>query len=83
MNLIFTFIGAIFMMVSDTLGTAYGDEWQGVQGAEQGNLIMQAMASNNLIFVVLGVSLIIWFVLIVYLFRLEKKLNDLEKKIPE
>ena len=83
MNLLVTFCMTLIYMVSDTLGTAYGENWQGVQGPEQGNMIMQAMASNNLIFVVLGVSLIIWFVLIAYLFRLEKKLSELEKKYRE
>ncbi|MBP3192632.1 CcmD family protein [Natronogracilivirga saccharolytica] len=66
--------------VSDTLSAAYGDTWEGVQDPEYGNVFMQAMASNNLIFVVLGVSLIIWFVLVAYLIRLEKKLERLEEK---
>ena len=69
-----------FIRVPDTLSTVYGESWQGVQDPEHSNVIMQFMASNNLIFVVLGVSLIIWFVLITYLVRLEKKLNRLEQK---
>lgn len=67
------------MTISDTLSTVYDDSWKGTDGFEEGNVILQAMASNNLIFVVLGVSLIIWFVLIIYLFRLEKKLDRLEQ----
>ena len=69
--------------MADTLSRAYSDLWQGVQDPEHGNVIMQAMASQGLIFVVLGVSLIIWFVLIAYLVRLDKKLDRLEQKLPE
>ena len=78
-NLI-TFIAFLFIAAADTLASVYSDRWQGVQDPEHGNVIMQAMASNGLIFVVLGVSLIIWFVLIAYLVRLEKKLDNLEQK---
>lgn len=80
MNLVITLSVALYMMISDTLSSAYGDSWQGVQGPEQSNIIMQAMASNNLIFVVLAVTLIIWFVLIFYLVRLEKKIDQLEQE---
>ncbi|MEX2657130.1 MAG: CcmD family protein [Balneolales bacterium] len=69
----------LFYLIADTLA-AYSEAWQGVQDPEHSNLLMQAMTSNNLIFVVLGVSLIIWFVLIGYLIRLEKKLDRLEKQ---
>ncbi len=68
---------------ADTLSAAYSDLWQGVSGPEQGNVVMQAMASQGLIYVVLGVSLIIWFVLIAYLVRLDKKISRLEQKLPE
>jgi hypothetical protein len=39
------------------------------------------MSSNNLIFVVLGVTLIIWTVLIVYLTRVDKKISLLENQL--
>ncbi|MDG5767764.1 hypothetical protein QA596_09830 [Balneolales bacterium ANBcel1] len=81
MTAISSLLITIFLFVSDTLNTAYGESWDGVQASEQGNVFMQAMASNNLIFVVLGVSLIIWFVLAAYLIRLEKKLDKLEKRM--
>ncbi len=84
MNPVYILIVTFVVFVSDTLSSAYGDSWEGVrETAEQGNVIMQAMASNNLIFVVLGVSLIIWFVLIAYLIRIEKKLEYLEQKHPK
>ncbi len=80
MTKLMTFIALLITAAADTLASAYSDRWQGVQDPEHGNVIMQAMASNGLIFVVLGVSLIIWFVLIAYLVRLEKKLDNLEQK---
>lgn len=66
---------------ADTVSTVYSDAWAGVSQPEQNNAFIQLMASNNLIFVVLGVVLIIWFVLLAYLVRLEKKINRLEEKI--
>jgi len=83
MTLIFNFITLFAAALADTVSAAYSDLWQGVQDPEHGNVIMQAMASQGLIYVVLGVSLIIWFVLIAYLIRLEKKLDRLEQKLPE
>lgn len=83
MTLFLNFITFFAVTAADTLSRAYNDLWEGVQDPEQGNVIMQAMASQGLIFVVLGVSLIIWFVLIAYLIRLEKKLDRLEQKLPE
>ena len=82
MNSVLSLFAFIFVTLSDTLSSAYAESWQGADGFEGGNVIMQAMASNNLIFVVLSVSLIIWFVLITYLIRLEKKLDRLEKQHP-
>jgi len=83
MTSILSFIVLLFTSASDTLTSAYSDLWQGVQDPEHGNVIMQAMASQGLIYVVLGVSLIIWFVLIGYLIRLDKKITNLEQKLPE
>lgn len=80
MNILFTLIAKLTITVADTLTAAYDESWQGVGEPEHSNAIMQAMASHNLIFVVLGVSLIIWFVLIAFLYRLEKKLDRLENK---
>ncbi len=80
MTILINFFAILLIAATDTLASAYSDRWQGVQDPEHSNMIMQAMASNGLIFVVLGVSLIIWFVLISYLIRLEKKLDKLEQK---
>lgn len=83
MTFFINFITFFVLSVADTLSAAYNELWQGVREPEHGNVIMQTMASQGLIFVVLGVSLIIWLVLITYLIRLEKKLIDLEQKLPE
>ncbi len=52
----------------------------GISTSEAGSSFSAFMYSHNLIFVVLGVSLIIWLLLAVYLIRLDKKLSRLEKK---
>jgi hypothetical protein len=65
----------------DTLTEAYSDQWAGVASGEETNAFIQFMSSNDLIFVVLGVSLIIWLVLIFFLFRVDKKVSDLEQEI--
>jgi CcmD family protein len=65
----------------DTLTQSYSDLWAGVNGAEEASAFVQFMSSNDLIFVVLGVSLIIWLVLLFFLFRLDKKVTKLEKQV--
>jgi hypothetical protein len=67
----------------DTLTQSYSDRWEGVQGLEQTSGFMQFMASNDLIFVVLGVSLIIWFVLLFYLVKIDRNVSKLEESIKE
>ena len=68
------------LIQTDTLTQSYADKWQGAGDAGE-NAVMAFMNSNELIFVVLGVSLIIWFVLIFFLMRLDKKINKLEQKV--
>ncbi|GEM_PF-466794 len=64
----------------DTLSEAYSDKW--ISAANQGEgFFASFMSSNNLIFVVLGVTLIIWTVLIVYLTRVDKKISLLENQL--
>ena len=63
----------------DTLTAAYSDKWQGVETGEELSTVEQVLGSNNLIFVVLTVSLIIWFVLLTFLIRLDKKVARIEK----
>ncbi|MCH2449048.1 MAG: hypothetical protein MK198_02765 [Gracilimonas sp.] len=67
--------------VVDTLTKAYSDQWAGVNGSEDVGTFVQFMSSNDLIFVVLGVSLIIWLVLLFFLFRVDKKVSNLEEQI--
>ena len=67
----------------DTLTQSYSDRWEGVEGLEQTSGFMQFMASNDLIFVVLGVSLIIWFVLLFYLVKIDRNVSKLEESIKE
>ena len=66
--------------VVDTLTKAYADKWSGAE-LEQTNAFISLMYSNDLIFVVLGVTLIIWSVLLFFLLRVDKKVTSLEEKI--
>jgi hypothetical protein len=65
----------------DTLTQSYSDRWEGVEGAEQASAFIQFMASNDLIYVVLGVSLIIWFVLLFFMIRVDRNVSRLEEAI--
>ena len=62
----------------DTLTQAYSDKWEGVPTGEETSVVERVLGSNNLIFVVLTVSLIIWFVLLAFLIRLDKKVTRIE-----
>ncbi len=42
---------------------------------------MEEFIHNNSIFLVLSIALIIWFGLAIYLFAIDKKVTNLEKKI--
>ena len=68
-------------MQVDTLSQSYGDKWQGAADTETAGAFVSFMSSNDLIFVVLGVTLIIWFVLLFFLIRLDKKVSEIEKEI--
>lgn len=66
---------------ADTLTSAYSDRWEGAGANSESNFILlEFLASNDLIFVVLFVSLIIWFVLAFYLVRVDRKIDALEQK---
>jgi hypothetical protein len=65
----------------DTLTQSYSDKWEGTQGIEQSSEFMQFMASGDLIFVVLGVSLIIWFVLLFYIIKVDRNLSKIEESL--
>ena len=67
--------------VVDTLPSSYGDKWAGAESADQTSSIISAMASHDLIFIVLGVSLIIWFVLLFFIIRTDRKVSRLEETL--
>jgi CcmD family protein len=66
-------------VVVDTLTKAYSDIWQPVESS-QNSAFINAMASNDLIFVVLGVTLIIWFVLLFYMVKIDRRLGKMEQE---
>mgnify|MGYP000026182513 CR=1 FL=1 len=65
---------------ADSIIMDYSDKWTGVM-PEDPNAFIQFMSSNDLIFVVLAVSLIIWFVLVFYLVRVDRKITAIEEKV--
>lgn len=67
----------------DTLTQSYADKWEGTSQIEQSSGFIQMMASNDLIFVVLGVSLIIWFVLLFYIIKVDRNVSKLEETLKE
>lgn len=67
----------------DTLTESYSGRWEGIEGIEESSAFIQFMASNDLIYVVLGVSLIIWFVLLFFMIRVDKKVSVLEQAVKE
>lgn len=67
----------------DTLSSSYSDQWTALENTDQSSAFIQFMSSNDLIFVVLGVSLIIWFVLLFFIVRVDKKVTKLEKLVEE
>jgi len=64
---------------TDTLSQVYDSKWEASEGFEQDSSIIQWFSSNELVFVVGAVSLIIWIGILYYLIRIEKKLSLLEK----
>ena len=67
--------------VVDTLTQAYSDVWLGNESVEPTNAFIAFMYSNDLIYVVLGVTLIIWSVLLFFMIRVDRKVASLEEKI--
>lgn len=67
--------------VVDTLTKSYAPDWQASEGFDQAGPLIQAAASNDLIFIVLGVSLVIWFVLLFFIIRVDKKVGQLENEL--
>lgn len=69
--------------VVDTLTGSYSDKWDAAGELEQSGMLIQMAASYDLIFIVLAVSLIIWFVLLYFIIRVDKKVGKLEQQIEE
>lgn len=65
----------------DTLQKAYASKWHAASNMSSSSAIIQDMASHNLIFIVLGVTLVIWFILLFFIIRLDKKVGTLEKNM--
>lgn len=76
-----SFIQESSSTVVDSISSSYSERWEGLEGIEESSSFIQFMGSNDLIFVVLGVSLIIWFVLIFYMIKIDRNLSKLEKKL--
>jgi type VI protein secretion system component VasF len=73
----------IFLMqaVQDTAASGFAPKWHGAHAAQNASSFMTMMASHNLIFIVLGVSLIIWFVLLFFIIRTDRKITHLERQV--
>ncbi|MEX1010568.1 MAG: hypothetical protein WDZ29_00750 [Balneolaceae bacterium] len=67
----------------DTLAQSFGENWQGAGSMEGSSAFVQMMSSNELLPVVLGVSLIIWFVLLFFLVRVDLRIKALENELDE
>ncbi|MGD8427828.1 MAG: hypothetical protein PVH63_09350 [Balneolaceae bacterium] len=65
----------------DTLTKSYSQKWEAASNLQHANPVIKAASSHDLIFIVLGVSLIIWFVLLFFIIRLDKKVGKLENEI--
>jgi heme/copper-type cytochrome/quinol oxidase subunit 2 len=79
MNMLFVALMVLLLAQTDTLTTVYSEKWEGA--SESHGYFAEFMTSNDMIFVVLGVSLIIWFVLLLFLARTERRLKALEKSL--
>lgn len=67
----------------DTLTQTYSQKWDAAGELAQSSGFMQAAASNDLIFIVLAVSLVIWFVLLYFIIRVDRKVSHLEKEMEQ
>lgn len=67
----------------DTLTKSYSQKWEAMSGMDSASPLIKTAASYDLMFIVLGVSLIIWFVLLFFVVRLDKKVSKLEQKVTQ
>lgn len=69
------------LSIVDTLTQAYSNKWEAENLVESSNAFITFMYSNDLTYVVLGVTLIIWSVLLFFMIRVDKKISSLEETI--
>jgi len=67
----------------DTLTKAYSQKWDAASNLQHANPVLKAASSHDLIFIVLAVTLIIWFVLLFFIIRVDKKLGELENEMEQ
>ena len=76
-----------FQVAPDTIQstpTAYDSVWANAEMPVQAvSGLDQVMLSNDKLFVVLAVALIIWFGLVFFVFRTDRKLDRLERTLNE
>lgn len=65
----------------DTLTQVYTEIWAGNETVEPTNAFIGFMYSSDLIYVVLGVTLTIWTILLFFMIRVDRKVTSLEVKI--
>ncbi len=56
------------------------EDWEGMEEVEHTSAFMQFMSSNDLILIVLAASLLIWFTLLFFLIRVDRKVTQLEQQ---
>jgi len=78
MNLLLYF-DKVQRAVADTGAT----NWKALKDLPASNPVIRAMASHDLIFIVLGVTLIIWLILLFFLVRLDREVARLESKVEQ
>ncbi|MEX0773487.1 MAG: CcmD family protein [Balneolales bacterium] len=55
-------------------------QYEQYEGVEKAEGLVGLMSSNDLILIVLGVSLIIWFTLLAFMIKVDRKVTKLEQK---
>ncbi len=75
----------MIQLLPDTIAagpsTAYDSVWAGADSEVSSTALERIMLADDKIFVVLAVVLIIWFGLMFFVLRTDKRLNDLERSV--
>lgn len=74
-------IFTLLLFIQDTLSNVYGTKWDGSESVTESNTLISLLASGNLAYVVFGVILIIFIAISIYLLKMDKKLDKLEKEL--